>query len=956
MCGISRPLRGFPKTALGSWVSRVYRSSPAVDTPVEKPLPPPSATPPAERPVRQALRAASRPLARGARWLRALGPRRLALLAAGALGILGGGGALLAWLWTRELPAFDTLKDYEPLIATRVYGSDGSEVFEFSRERRTVVPLQEIPDVMKKAVLAAEDSKFYEHQGVNYLAMARCAVKGLYGRACGGSTISQQVVKTFLLSPERRLKRKVKEIVLAQRLEQNLKKDEIFYLYLNQIYFGHRRYGVEEAARFYFGKSVRQLSLGEASVLAGLIQSPQRYSPVNHPDAAKARQKYVLRRMTEEGFITPQVAEAEEQRPLQIARHAEDPPGLWYADAVRRYLDERYGADRVETDGLVVDVAMNPFQQRAGEAALEADLRAVDKRQGWRGAPQHLDDKQLAAVMPLWRDRLKAVRPQAGEVLVWDLGRVSSDDIEPGKEFHADVRRMARVRPLETGEIYSALVSRVVDREVTIDLGNATGVLPLSECRWARKFNPTSGTPPPKRMQDVVRPGDIVLVRVLPGKVSAGDMVRAARPLPLSLEQTPKVQGALIAIDPVTRGVRALVGGYDYALSQFNRALQAKRQPGSAFKPFVWGAAIESRRFTPGTVVYDTPDLYRDPWTGKEWKPENYEREEYDGPLLLKAALAHSKNTVSAKLVDALGVDGVIGFARRAGISSELPRSLSLALGTGEVAPIELVNAYATFTAHGFYTPPVLVLRVRDRHGRELERHDPVLPPPLPATPPEPSAAPPGPGGGLAGSAPQDPSTVNVVQIPAASPPSTPTASPNPPSGATVASGASAAPLSDGIRPEVAFVLASMMREVVEYGTGAAAKALGRPTAAKTGTAQEHRDAWFVGFTPELVAGVWVGFDSHDPLGAHATGAGAALPAWLGFMQAAVGGRPAEDFPVPLGVEYARIDSKTGLLSRDGTSSGGTPAPSVAFLTGTAPTRSAPEPGSAPQNFFQDDR
>jgi penicillin-binding protein 1A len=921
-----------------------------VDTPAEKPQ---TCQPVSPNPRSQRSGAFSRALGR----LRSLGPRRLILLAAGAVGLAGAGGLLLLFLWTRELPAFDTLKDYEPLIATRVYGSDGSEVFDFAKERRTVVPFPEIPEVMKKAVLAAEDSEFYKHQGVDYLATARCLAKGLWGRACGGSTITQQVVKTFLLSPERRVKRKVKEIVLAQRLEQNLKKDEILYLYLNQIYFGHRRYGVEEASRFYFGKSVRQVSLGEATVLAGIIQSPQRYSPMNHPDAAKARQKYVLRWMAEKGFITLQAAEVEEKKPIQVVRSVEDRPGLWYADAVRKYLDERYGADRVESDGLVVDVAMNPFLQRAAEAALEANLRAVDKRQGWRGAPQHLDEKQLATAMPLWRERLKAVKPRAGEVLVWDLGRVSSDEIEPGQEFHADVRRMARVRPLETGEIYSVLVTRVDEKEAGVDLGNAVGVMPLTECQWARKYNPTSGTAVPKRMKDVLKVGDVVLVRVLPGKVSAETMARAGQPLPVSLEQVPKVQGALVAIDPLTRSVRALVGGYDYTLSQFNRAQQAKRQPGSAFKPFVWGAAIESRRYSPATVVYDTPDLYRDPWTGKEWKPQNFERDEYDGPLLLKQALAHSKNTVSAKLVDALGVDAVIDFARRAGISSDLPRSLSLALGTGEVSPLELVNAYTTIAARGFRAEPILVLRVRDRHGNVLERNDPLLPPAL--SPPPPTGAPVPPTGGDPSVPSQAPSQAPpVVPVAVAGTPNATDPAPAPPtgSGSSATAGppaATSAPHADGMGPGVAFVLQSMMREVVEYGTGAAAKALGRPAAAKTGTAQEHRDAWFVGFTPELVAGVWVGFDSHEPLGGHATGAGAALPAWLGFMQAAVGGKPAAAFQMPPGVDLVRIDTKTGLLAPEVKDDASTTL--TAFLVGTAPTRSTPEPGSAPQNFFQDD-
>ncbi len=897
-----------------------------VDTPREK-----SAT--AARPLAERLGGAARGLA--ARWRR-LGRRGRLELAALVLGGLAAAGGLTVFAWTRELPAFDTLKDYRPLVSTRVYGLDGSEVFAFARERRTVVPFGQIPAVMRQAVLAAEDAKFYEHEGVDYLAIGRCLAKGLVrgGVACGGSTITQQVVKTFLLQSDWRVKRKVKELVLAPRLERNLTKDEILYLYLNQIYLGHRRYGVEEASRFYFGKSVRDLSVGEAAMLAGLVQSPERLSPAKHPDAAKARQRYVLRRMVEVGFLDPKVAETEAARPVRVVRH-EEPAGLWYADAVRKALDARYGASVVETDGLVVEVAMSPFLQRAAEAALEADLRLVDKRHGWRGAPQHLDEKQLAAVLPLWRERLAAVMPLRGELLVWDLGRVDSDEIDSDPD--ADVKRRVRVRPLEAGEIYAALVEKVEDKAAVVDLGNARGTLPLSECAWARRWNPTAWTPPPRRMGDAVKPGDIVAVRVLPGKVSAADAARAGRALPLSLEQVPRVQGALVAVDPATRGVRALVGGYDFALSQFNRAIQARRQPGSAFKPFVWGAAVESRRFTPATLVYDTPDLYRDPWTGKEWKPQNFERDEYDGPMLLKAALAHSKNTVSVKLVDALGADAVVDFARRAGIESELPRSLSLALGTGEVTPLELVNAFATLASEGFYAPPVLITRVRDRDGNLLEEIPPRGPPPRF---PPPQAAP--------EVAAPDPA---AAAPPAVAPPQVGAAigSPTLIRGPDTAGTAAPAPM--GLSPEVAYVVLSMMRDVVTYGTGKAAGALNRPAAAKTGTAQEHRDAWFVGMTPELVAGVWVGFDSHEPLGAHATGAGAALPAWLGFMQAAVGGRPPLDFPPPPGVEFARVDPHTGLLARDQAAD----APFAVFLSGTAPSREAAD-RAAPQNFFMDDR
>ncbi len=873
-------------------------------------------SPPASPPPGRAARALA--------FLRALDRRRIALAALGLAGLLAVGTSALVFAWTRELPAFDGLKDYRPLVSTRVLAADGSEAFVFARERRTVVPFDKIPDVMKRAVLAAEDARFYEHEGVNYLAIARCAVKGLLrgGVACGGSTITQQVVKTFLLPTDWRVKRKVKEMILAPRLEQNLTKDEILFLYLNQIYMGHRRYGVEEASQFYFGKGIRDVTVGEAATLAGLIQSPERISPVKHLEAARARQRYVLRRMVEEGAIDARTAEAEAARPLKLRKPTE-PYGAWYADAVRRQLDERYGAERVETDGLQVDVAMLPNLQRAAEAALAADLRLVDKRHGWRGAPQRLDEKQLATVLPGWRQRLAAAKPQPGEVLVWDLGRVDPDEIDVEGDAKPDARRRVRVRPLEAGETYAVLVEKVEDKVATLDLGGAKGTIPFSDVAWARKYNPAVGTAAPKRMGDVLRAGDIVLARVVPGRQSPLDLARAGKLLPLSLEQVPRIEGALVAIDPATRGVRALVGGQDFARSQFNRAIQAKRQPGSAFKPFVWGAAVESGRFTPATVVYDTPDLYRDPWTGKEWKPQNFEKDVYEGPMLLRDALAHSKNTVSAKLVNALGVEAVIDFARRCGIESELPRSLSLALGTGEVTPLELVNGFATLAAGGFPAPPVIVTRVRDRQGKVLEETKPLRPPPPPdAAPPSPP-----PEASLGAGTPEE----------GAAPPPAPAP--------TVGR------LPDRVRPEAAYVTVAMMKEVVQSGTGQAAKALDRPVAAKTGTAQEHRDAWFVGMTPDLAAGVWVGFDNHDPLGPHATGAGAALPGWLGFMQAAVGMRPVTDFPVPPGVEFVRIDPKTGMLA-----AGGSDGVLLPFMPGTAPRQTSPEPSAAPQNFFQDDR
>ena len=887
--------------------------------------------------------------------------RRLLLrlaLGLGALAVLV--PTLIFWRWTRELPAFDSLRDYRPLVTTRVFAADGQEAFAFARERRTVVPLAEIPEVLKKAVLAAEDAKFYQHEGVNYLAILRCAVKGLVrgGVSCGGSTITQQVVKTFLLADEWRPKRKVQELVLAPRLEQNLGKDDVLWLYLNQIYLGHRRYGVEEASRFYFGKPVARLTLGEAATLAGLVQSPERLSPVKHPAAAKERQRYVLRRMAEEGFITRAQADAEAARPVPVAPPARAPVGASYGDAIRRLLDARYGAELVETGGLTVEIGMDTAQQRAAEAALQADLRAVDRRQGWRGPLQKLEAAQLATALPAWRRRLADAHQAGGPALAWDLAGLDADEIDPG-EAPSDLRRLIRVRPLIEGETYGALVTMVDDRVATLDLGESTGSLPLAEAAWARRWNPASATPAPRSMKAVVAVGDVVLVRVLaappatpPPKASKGGKDAAApaapagpRVLALSLEQRPLVQGALVAIDPATRQVRALVGGNAQAAAGFNRAIQARRQPGSAFKPFVWGAAVESRRFTPATVVYDTPDLFRDPTTGKEWKPSNFEKDEFDGPMLLKAALAHSKNTVSVKLADALGVDAVAAFARRLGVESELPRNLTMALGTGEVTPLELTNAYATIAAGGRLAAPLLLLKVHDRDGRLLDDF---------TAPVGDATAAPGPGAPLA-IAPPPP-----VRTPAPGAPQIQAAAP--PTEGAAPSAAGSAPMPDfllppsGTRADVAYVLTAMMRDVVEYGTGVGARALGRPAAGKTGTAQEHRDAWFVGFTPELVAGVWIGFDDHAMLGPRETGAVAALPAWLAFMQAALGTRPSTDFQPAEGIEEARIDPASGLLAAEPTPGQPEP-PLVPFLSGTAPTETASGSRSdPPQSFFLDDR
>ncbi len=644
------------------------------------------------------------------------------------VGVLLAGGILAAafsFAFLRELPRFDSLLDYEPKEATRLVTPEGEEVASFSHERRTVVPMDKIPKLLREAVISAEDKEFYSRPGgVSPSGILRALVKRylLRGRIEGGSTITQQVVKTFLVGSERTFRRKIREAILAERISNHLSKDEILWLYLNQIYFGHERYGVEEAARYYFGKHVWELDVGEAALLAGMPQLPQAYSPIHHPEAAKRRQLYVLHRMREDGWIDA----AEEKRwgdaPI-VAHPPPAPPGPYYAEEVRRYLEARYGAPLLYEGGLTVTVGMDPELQRAAQSAVAQGLAELDKRERYR-----------------------------------------------------------------------------------------------------------------------------------------------ATPLP---------EAAFAAIDPKDRRVLALVGGSDFRKTPFDRAVQAKRQPGSAFKPFVYAAAVESGKYSSASVVLDTPELVRDPVTGTTWRPQNDEKESFEGPMTLRRALAESKNTVAVKLIEGLGAAPVMDLAHRAGIVSELPNSLTLGLGTGEVSLLELVDAYATFDDGGSYAPPRMVLRAVDRKGKLLEDD-----------------------------------------------------------------GLAARP---AVKPEVAFVVTDLLRGVIEEptGTGRRAKDLPGPLAGKTGTATDERDAWFVGYSSSLVAGAWVGFDDHRPLGSYEQGAHAALPIWIAFMKAALARHPPSAFAPPPGIVFATIDPTTGKLAAPGDPDG----LSEPFLPGTQPTATALPPG-----------
>ncbi len=808
------------------------------------------------------------------RWFKRL--LKLALVGL-LLAVLVGVGAYL--YYSRDLPDVEELRTWRPPQVTKVTCRDGSMCAEFFVERRTWVDVRTLPPHVRDAFLAAEDADFYSHQGLDYLGIIRSAVKNLRpgGMKSGASTISQQACRSLLLTQERTLARKVREWILTPRMESALSKDEILNLYVNTIYFGHNRYGVEEAALFYFGKHAKDLTLGEAAVVAGTVQLPHRINPVTNIVKAKRRQRYVLTQLGRHGFVKQPLIDAEMDKPIVLGARPPAQVGASYAEEVRKQLVARYGDKAVLEGGLRVQIAMDPTLQAAAEKSVRAGLEAVDKRQGYRGPLGSVDAARFASLKPFLEQRLaEAGKRRPDERFVADLSALK--DAKPPEEEDGDktvadpsteepvlsddekLALAIGVKTLADGTETVGWVSAVDDAKGTaqVELVGAAAQLEFAAHKWARRREGTKVGSNPARMSEVVKPGELVRVRL-------GAALPASQLLSASLAQLPVVQGALAVIDPKDRTVVALVGGYDFSLSAFNRATQARRQPGSSFKPFLYAAAMESTKFTPISIVNDAPEAIRDPYTGKMWKPQNYEKGGFEGPITVRAALTKSKNTVSVRLIEALGPDTVIAFANKAGIRSALPQNLTLALGTGEVTPLEIANAYTTLQSNGLYAEPLMLVRVADAKGKVLEeRH----------------AAP--------------------EQV---------------------------------LSPAVAFLATSLMRSVVEEGTAVAVLELNRPAAGKTGTAQEFRDAWFSGYTADYVATAWVGFDDHDPLGGGETGGRAALPLWLGFMREAHKSLPPRDFVVPEGVKQVRIDPRTGKLA-----GGSVPGRAEWFLEGTEPT------------------
>ncbi|HEX9461472.1 MAG TPA: penicillin-binding protein 1A [Alphaproteobacteria bacterium] len=751
------------------------------------------------------------------------------------------GGLAALWHFSRGLPDYQQLADYQPSVLTRVHAGDGRVLAEFAVERRLFVPVDAVPKLVINAFLAAEDKSFYTHPGISLPDILRAAVvnvvqKGtMQGRRpVGASTITQQVAKNFLLTNEVSMARKAREAILAVRIESALSKDRILELYLNEIYLGSGAYGVAAAALNYFNKSLDELTIPEAAFLAGLPKAPNNYNPQRFPDAARARRDYVIGRMAEDGLITEAQAQQARATPLIIRNRGEIETARadYFVEEVRREISARYGENALYRGGLSVRTTLDSKLQDMADRTLRRGLMTYDRRHGWRGPISRMD---VAA--PDWPARLAVVPRPAGFAPDW-FGAV--------------------VLSLRGGESGDA------GAEVGFSDGSR-GFIPFQEMQWARHHLENQRLGPPLRQPaDALAVGDIVAVE--PVETPAG----AARRL-FGLRQIPAIGGAIVALDPHTGRVLAMTGGWSFELTQFNRATQALRQPGSSFKPFVYIAALENG-FTPASLILDAPIVIDQGPGLAKWKPANYGHN-FFGPSPLRVGVEQSRNLMTVRLAEAMGIDKVVDIAKRFDISDNLPPLLSTALGASETTLLRLTTAYAEVVNGGLKIKPTLIDRVQDRNGRTILRHD---------------------------DRPCDGCRVEQWSQENSTPPALPDERDR------------------IVDAPTAYQMVSILQGVVERGTGRRIKDLGRPLAGKTGTTNDSNDTWFVGFSPDLAVGVFVGFDTPRTLGPNETGASVAVPIFREFMGDALKNKPIIPFRVPPGIRLVRINVQTGQLARAG--------------------------------------
>jgi penicillin-binding protein 1A len=775
------------------------------------------------------------------------------LFAAGTIVFIAAiaGVAGLLWHFSKDLPDYTQLQNYEPPVMTRVHAGDGSLLAEYANERRLYLPIQAVPKLVTNAFIAAEDKNFYQHPGIDITGIGRAAMVFVqnYGsgrRPQGASTITQQVAKNFLLTNEVKLERKVKEALLALRIERAYSKDKILELYLNQIYLGMGAYGVAAASLLYFDKSVHELTIAEAAYLAGLPKGPNNYNPFRHRDEAIARRNYVIDRMVEDGFIAAADGDKARKEPLSVTVR---PTGAhtfaaeYFSEEVRRYLFENYGEKKLYEGGLSVRTTLDPKMQVLARKTMTDGLINFDEVQGYRGPAGKME------IVGVWGIKL-ADHKSLSDIDPWRLAVV----LEVGDQS-------ARIGLQPARDPGGAVVKA---REV--------GIVPLDGVKWAK---PASGPNKPiQHVSQVLAPGDIIYVEPLKEQGQ------------FRLHQLPEISGAMVVMDPHTGRVLAMVGGFSYDQSQFNRATQALRQPGSSFKPLVYAAAIDNG-YTPSTVVLDAPiEVDTGQGGGGVWKPENYGGKFY-GPSTLRFGLEQSRNVMTVRLAQDIGMPLIAEYAKRFGVYDDLPPYLSYALGAGETTVLRMVTAYSMLDNGGRRVKPTLIDRIQDRYGHTIFRHDQRECVGCDADK------------WAAGQA--EPSLVDHRE--------------------------------QVIDPMTAYQITSMMEGVVQRGTATAVREVGKPIAGKTGTTNEEKDVWFIGFSPDIVCGVYLGFDKPRHLGRLATGGHLAAPVVRDFLKVALADKPPIPFRVPPGIKLIRVDAKSGMRAGPGD-------PKVileAFKPGTAP-------------------
>ncbi len=736
---------------------------------------------------------------------------------------------------SRDLPDYASLAEYEPPVTTRVYANDGSLVAEFARERRLYMPIEAMPQLVKDAFISAEDKSYYEHKGLDFRGIVRAQLSNIGNlisgrRLEGGSTISQQVAKNFLLSSEQKIERKMKEWLVTRRIERAFTKDHILELYLNEIYLGNRSYGVAAAALNYFDKPLGELTVEEAAYLAAIPKGPNNYHPVNNYDRAIERRNWVISRLREDGKITQEQFDAAIATPLvaKIAPPlgARDWASEYFAEEVRKQIAERFGSEALYDGGLAVRTTIDPGYQKAAGAALRRWLVDYDQRHGWRGPISTM------AIADDWKDAFVEVEKT----------------LTAAKALSADLAPWVPAVVLET--------SRAAARLGFDDGGE--GTLPIDAMKWARAYKSVDSLGEEvTNVAAVLKKGDVIYVEPLE---KAGTY---------ALRQPPAVNGALVAIDPHTGRVLAMVGGFSFQLSEFNRAMQASRQPGSTFKPFVYAAALDSG-YSPSSIVLDAPFVA--PGVDSWWKPGNYAEGRFYGESTLRLGIEQSRNTMTARLAQDLGIGRIVEYAQKFDLSDRLPRELAISLGAAETTLMRITAGYATFVNGGKQVKPFLIDRVQSKGGETVYAHD--------------ARACAG-CNGVAWEGQPEPQLDD--------------------------------PRTQVIDPRTAYQMVSMLEGVVQRGTGSAVrKAVNKPIAGKTGTTNDYKDAWFVGFAPDLAAGVFVGFDMPASLGEGEAGGGVAAPVFGDFMAEALKDQAGIPFRIPSGIRLVRVNAKTGRPANPG--------------------------------------